>query len=103
MLLLGRLDSIENYLLKRWPAIEESVENAHCRISDIVHQISSLQCQLKEMQTTRKNGNIMYSRVLLKTVRRSLSWTTAERQHRKRGVWSSSLKVFDWRVACSPT
>jgi len=56
---IQRLDSIENDSLKRMTAIEESVENSHCRVSELEHQISSLQCQFKEMQTTRKNDNII--------------------------------------------
>ena len=55
-----RLDSIENDLLKRMTAIEESVENAHYRVSELEHEIISLQCQFKkEMQTTRKDENII--------------------------------------------
>jgi len=40
-------------------AVEESVENAHYRVSELEHQITSLQCQFKEMQTTRKDDNII--------------------------------------------
>jgi len=57
-------------------AIEESVENAHYRASEQEHQISSLQCQFKEMQTTRKDENNI-SRVSLKRIQRSLSWIAA--------------------------
>jgi len=56
---IQRLDSIENDLLKRMAADEESVENAHYRVSVLEHQMTSLQCQLKEMQTTRKDENII--------------------------------------------
>ena len=57
---IQRLDSIENDLLKRMTAIEESVENAHYRVSELEHEIISLQCQFKkEMQTTRKDENII--------------------------------------------
>jgi len=56
---IQRLDFIENDLLKRMTAIEESVENTHYRVSELEHQISSLQCQFKEMQTTRKDENII--------------------------------------------
>jgi len=56
---IQRLDSIENDLLKRMTAVEESVENAHYRVSELEHQITSLQCQFKEMQTTRKDENII--------------------------------------------
>jgi len=55
---IQRLDSIENDLLKHMTAVEESVENAHYRVSELEHQISSLQCQL-EMQTTRNDKNII--------------------------------------------
>ena len=55
---IQRLDSIENDLLKRMTAVEESVENAHYRVSELEHQITSLQCQFKEMQTTRRDENI---------------------------------------------
>ena len=51
---IQRLDSIENDLLKRMTAFEGSVENAHYRVSELEYQISSLQCQFKEMQTIRK-------------------------------------------------
>ena len=50
---IQRLDSIENDLLKRMTAVEESVENAHYRVSELE------QCQFKEMQTTRKDENII--------------------------------------------
>jgi len=53
------LASIENDLLKRVTAIEECVENAHYRVSELEHPLSSLQCQFKEMQTTRKDENII--------------------------------------------
>ena len=53
------LDSIENDLLKRVTAIEESIDNAHYRVSELEHQITPLQCQFKEMQTTRKDDNII--------------------------------------------
>jgi len=56
---IQRLDSIENDLLKRLTAVEESVENAHCKVSELKHQITSLQCQFKEMQTTRKDEYII--------------------------------------------
>jgi len=56
---IQRLDSIENDLLKRIRAVEESVVNAHNRVSELEHQITSLQCQFKEMQTTRKDENII--------------------------------------------
>ena len=56
---IQRLDSIENDLLKRMTAVEESVENAHYRVSESEHQITSLKCQFKEMQTTRKDENII--------------------------------------------
>ena len=59
-LLIQRLDSIENDLLKRITAIEESVENAHHRVYELEHQITSLQCQFKELlQTTRKDENVI--------------------------------------------
>ena len=54
-----RLDSIENDVLKRMIAIEETVKNAHYRVSELEHQKSSLQCQFKDMQTTRKDENII--------------------------------------------
>jgi len=56
---IQRLDSIENVLLKRMTAIEESVGNAHYRISELEHRKTSLQCQFKEMQTTSKDENII--------------------------------------------
>ena len=56
---IQRLDSIENDLVKRMTAVEESVENAHYRVCELEHQITSLQCQFKEMQTTRKDENII--------------------------------------------
>jgi len=56
---IQRLDSIENDLLKRMTAVEESVENAQYRVSELEHQITSLQCQFKEMQTARKDENII--------------------------------------------
>ena len=56
---IQRLDSIENDLLKRMTAVEESVENAHYRVSELEHQITSLQCQFEEIQTTRKDENII--------------------------------------------
>ena len=56
---IQRLDSIENDLLKRMIAVEQSVENAHYRVSELEHQITSLQCQFEEMQTTRKDENII--------------------------------------------
>ena len=40
-------------------AVEESVENAHYRVSELEHQITSLQCQFKGMQTIRKDENII--------------------------------------------
>jgi len=46
--MLQRLDSIENALLKRTTAIEESVENAHYRVSELEQQISSLHVSLKK-------------------------------------------------------
>ena len=45
--IMQRLDSIENDLLKRMTAVEESVENAHYRVCELEHQITSLQCQFK--------------------------------------------------------
>jgi len=42
---IQRLDFIENDLLKRMTAIDESIENAHYRVSELEHQISSLQSQ----------------------------------------------------------
>jgi len=59
---IQRLDSIENDLLKRMTAVEESVENAHYRVSELEHQITSLQCQFKEMQTTER------MRILFKSI-----------------------------------
>jgi len=56
---IQRLDSVENDLLKRMTAVEESVENAHYRVSELEHQTIALQCQLKEMQITRKDENII--------------------------------------------
>jgi len=40
-------------------AIEAIVENARYRVSKLEHQISSLQCQFKELQTTGKDENII--------------------------------------------
>jgi len=77
---IQRLDSIENDLVKRMTAIEESVENAQCRVSELECQISSLQCLLKQMQTTRKDENIIEE--YRSRVQRSLSWIAAERPHR---------------------
>ena len=44
---IQRLDSLENDLLKRMTAIEESVENAHYRVSELEHQISSLDYSIR--------------------------------------------------------
>jgi len=44
---IQRLDSIENDLLKRMTAVEESVENAHYRVSELEHQISSLDYSIR--------------------------------------------------------
>jgi len=41
---IQRLDSIENDLLKRMTAIEESVENTHYRVSELEHQ--TLHCNV---------------------------------------------------------
>jgi len=40
---IQRLDSIENDLLKGMTAVEESVENAHYRVSELEHQMSIAQ------------------------------------------------------------